>query len=116
MTPRDQLNALVALCGNYGNAGFLLGLSRATVRAFMYKQGRISVIGALLASKSVYLNHFFKRSQLRPDCRKADWIKYRKHPFYKAARAEQLKNEQSPICALLPVAVLLENICPTSKK
>ena len=116
MTPKDQLKALIALCGGYGNTAFLLGLSRATIRAFANKTGQISAIGALLVSRSIYLCHFFKKSQLRPDCKKRDWLKYRRHPFYKKARKAQIVNEQSPICALLPVSVIRGNQCQLRKK
>jgi hypothetical protein len=114
--PLDQLKALIALCGGVGNCAFLLGLSRNTIKDFIYKREQISIIGALLVSRSKYLRKFFNKKHLRPDCDAKDWSEYRHHSFYKSARKVQLDNESSPICDLMPPAILLGNKWRSLKK
>lgn len=110
MTKQEtQLKALIALCGNPGNAAFLLGLSRKTVCDFLHKRRKISAIGALLVERSKYLTHFFDKRDLRPDCTNETWEYYRNHAYYKKARGCQLENESSEISRLTPPATILKN-------
>lgn len=117
MTKQEtQLKALVALCGNPGNAAFLLGLSRKTICDFLHKRRKISAIGALLAERSEYLFYFFTKEDLRPDCTPETWIYYKKHAYYRKARDCQAQNEKSAICKLMPPATIVLNQCRSPRR
>ncbi len=107
---------LAAVNGQFGTLADVLGVSRPTI----YKwndDGRISLVGALLAEDSIKLSQFldpsgglyFTASRLRGGYTPYDWTRLRMvSSQYKIASAKQRQNDEWMCCPLLEYRMLID--------
>ena len=91
----DNLNKLVKLAGSPKRLSKLLGIKLSTVYSWG-RNGRISILGALLVCESIELSRFFTFIGLRPDQINSDKIYYQKMKDYKSCKVKQKRYEESP--------------------